>query len=182
MTPASGLSAEVVAFSYTYDRLRSASLPPSGRPPAILENGLNGTSRGIELAVAAQLAPFWRMTTTYTHQRIGFSLDTNVTEVNRSSAEGNDPRHLFVMRHALTAGVLEADLIARSVAALPLPAVPGYTELDARVGVWLTPRLELALSGRDLLHDAHPEFAPSPSQLRRVEFERTVRVQIGVRF
>jgi hypothetical protein len=111
------------------------------------------------------------MTTSYTHQRIGFSLDTNVTEVNRSSAEG-----------AFTAGMLEADLIARSVAALPRPAVPGYTELDARVGVRLNPRLDVALIGRDLLHDAHPEFAPSPSQLRRVEFERTVRVQIEVRF
>jgi iron complex outermembrane receptor protein len=182
ITPAPGLSAEVVAFAYTYDRLRSASLPPSGQPPALIDNGLNGTSRGIELALAAQVAPFWRVTTADTHQRVGFSLDTNVTEVNRSSAEGNDPRHVFVMRHSFTAGDMESDLIARAVGALPSPAVPGYTELDARVAFLLNPRLEIALIGRDLLHGAHPEFGPSPSQSRRVELERAVRLQIGVRF
>jgi iron complex outermembrane recepter protein len=50
------------------------------------------------------------------------------------------------------------------VSSLPDPAVPAYTELNARVAWQVSPRCDLALSGFNLLHAHHQEF-PIPSDL-----------------
>ena len=42
--------------------------------------------------------------------------------------------------------------------ALPTPAVPAYMELNGRFGWNLNDRLELSLSGRNLLHARHVEY------------------------
>ena len=68
----------------------------------------------------------------------------------------------------------------RFVSQLPAPVVPRYAELDTSVAWFATPRLELALVGRNLLHKQHPEFgAPGPN---REEVERNVFARIAMRF
>mgnify|MGYP000088309309 CR=1 FL=1 len=71
----------------------------------------------------------------------------------------NDPKHSWSLRsaHELAPG-LQLDLSLRHVGGLPEPAVPGYHELDARIAWQARPNLELALVGRNLLHDEHAEF------------------------
>ena len=54
---------------------------------------------------------------------------------------------------------LDADL--RYVDALPDPHVPSYVELKTRLGWNVSKRLQLSLSGFNLLHDRHQEF-PAP--------------------
>jgi iron complex outermembrane receptor protein len=58
--------------------------------------------------------------------------------------------------------------------------VPAYTELDVRAAWRPTADFEVAVVGRNLLHDRHPEFgAPSPD---RVEIQRSVLARLQVIF
>ncbi len=95
-------------------------------------------------------------------------------------AEANDPTYLVTWRTAVDLpNNVEADAWVRRVGALPNPAVPAYTELNARVGWRFRPSVELALVGQDLLHAAHPEFGTTVPA--RVEFQRSVRATVTFR-
>ena len=59
---------------------------------------------------------------------------------------------------------VELDLGLRGVGALPDPEVPGYLELEARLGWRLSNNLELSLAGFNLLDERHPEFGPLPGR------------------
>jgi iron complex outermembrane recepter protein len=56
---------------------------------------------------------------------------------------------------------------------LPAPHIPSYLTLDLRLA-W-SPRkdLEIAIVGRDLLDNRHPEFAPTFVGTQRTEVERS---------
>ncbi|MGH7075209.1 MAG: hypothetical protein ACREFD_13530, partial [Stellaceae bacterium] len=54
----------------------------------------------------------------------------------------------------------QADL--RYVGPLPNPAVPGYVELNTSLDWAVSKRVEIALSGFNLLHARHLEFAEPP--------------------
>ncbi len=56
---------------------------------------------------------------------------------------------------------LQLNVSLRRVGALPNPAVPAYTEADARLGWEARQNLELSLSGFSLLHKRHREFGTS---------------------
>ncbi len=67
-------------------------------------------------------------------------------------------------------GNLQLDAGLRRVAKLSNSAIPGYTELDARLAWKATRTVELSVSGFNLLHALHTEFDSSagpPRQLRR---------------
>lgn len=70
----------------------------------------------------------------------------------------------------------DADL--RYVDALPNPSVPAYAELGARVGWNATQRVQLSLSGFNLLNDRHQEF-PAP---RNNPATRSVFAEVKWRF
>jgi iron complex outermembrane receptor protein len=53
---------------------------------------------------------------------------------------------------------LEFDVALRSVDNLGIPAVSGYTTLDARLGWRFAKDFELSVSGFNLLDPRHPEF------------------------
>jgi hypothetical protein len=56
--------------------------------------------------------------------------------------------------------------------------IPAYTELDLRIA-WTRNKIELTISGQNLLHDHHPEFG-SPAQRR--EIERSVYATVAWRY
>jgi iron complex outermembrane receptor protein len=63
---------------------------------------------------------------------------------------------------------LTFDATLRYVGALPSPALPHYTELDARLGWQASATVELALHGANLLNSHHTEFpAPTGEQITR---------------
>jgi iron complex outermembrane receptor protein len=75
---------------------------------------------------------------------------------------GDDPSDQAMLRSDITLGH-DVTLFAqmRYVDSLPKPAVPSYVELDARLRWSITDALEVAVSGRNLLHARHVEFAPN---------------------
>jgi iron complex outermembrane receptor protein len=68
---------------------------------------------------------------------------------------------------------MEIDLQVRHMGALPNPAVPAYTALDARWGWRVRPGLDLSVALRNLGDRRHPEWG---AQANRVEFARSVFV------
>jgi hypothetical protein len=55
-------------------------------------------------------------------------------------------------------GNLQFDLDFRAVDDLPSPQVPGYVEANARLAWRITPSVEVAIVGTDLVHARHVEF------------------------
>ena len=82
---------------------------------------------------------------------------------------GNNPRRTASLRSLWNVTPsTQLDLMLRYVGALPNPAVPSYTELNARLGWRVSPTLDLALVAVNALDRDHVEFG-TPAQ--RAVFE-----------
>jgi len=175
--PSPHLSFDLAAFHNSYDHLRSQE---AGVPMAF-GNGLRGTSNGLELEMRVRPYDWLRFDADWTLFTKSLERRPGSTDLTGGAAEGNDPRHSFGLHTTMNLpGRVEVDALLRAIDRLPSPPVPGYAELDLRVGWRLTDDWELALVGHNLLHDSHPEYgADTPF---RVEFERGVSVRATVIF
>ena len=101
-------------------------------------------------------------------------------DVGGGVTEANDPHHMFGMRMSFDLPRrVEVDAMVRSIASLPNPRVPSFTEMDLRAGWQATQQIQLWVAGQDLLHARHPEFGPDTPA--RTEFERSVRIGLTYR-
>ena len=75
----------------------------------------------------------------------------------------------------------ELDVTPRYVGALARPNARDYVELDARLG-WRSRAVELALVGRNLLHETHHEFSNPLGGPVPVAIQREVLVKGTFRF
>jgi iron complex outermembrane receptor protein len=178
--PSAAFAVDATVFLHDYDDLRSQEAPPAGAVPVRVGNSLNGRSAGVELALGLQPSPWWRSQVSYTYLDTDITRDAGSRDVGGGASEANDPHQLFSFRTMLDLpGNVELDAWVRGVGELPNPRVPGFAELNARAAWHVSPRLELAVVGQDLLHDRHPEFgADAPG---RLEFQRSVRAQAILR-
>ena len=179
--PSRVVSFDTTGFIHTFDDLRSQEAPLTGAVPLIVGNTLKDKSYGAELGVGMQPIAAWRMHASYTYLNTTIERAPGSRDVSGGLNEANDPHHLFTLRSTLDLPRhIEADAWLRGVGALPNPAVPGYVELNARLGWRPTPIVDVAFVGQDLLHGRHPEFG-SPNAARE-EFERSVRLLLTLRF
>jgi iron complex outermembrane recepter protein len=132
-------------------------------------NGLEGEIYGFELWGDVAVNDDWRLSAGVTLLDQEFRIDPLSSDVNGS---GDDPGYQFFLRsQANLSQDLTLDLHLRAIDEVH-PLVPAYVELDARLGWRLTDRVEIALAGRNLLDDAHPEsfdIAPLLQTRRSVE-------------
>ncbi|NHZ37637.1 TonB-dependent receptor plug domain-containing protein [Massilia rubra] len=178
--PLPSLSYSLTAFASDYDRLRTLEPRPSAQGAQFANLG-EANTRGLEFWSRWQAAPRWRLVAGLVLQDIDASLDP--ASRDRSAAFGvatNDPGSYWSLRssHELS-DALQAELALRRVGQLPQPMVPAYYELDVRMAWQPRPRLELALSGHNLLHASHAEFG-APATRRMIE--RAVSLQLSARF
>ena len=160
--PSRNLTIDLAVFYHVYDNLRS--LEPVGPDPLpiTLGNMLEGESYGAELSVEWHPAIWWKLEAGYTIMQTDLHASSGSRDTTNGSSEGNDPNHILVARSSMDLpGHLEFDVILRYVDRLPLPATPAYMTLDVRLGWHATDDLELALVGRNLLDEQHPEFRGS---------------------
>ena len=171
---------DATLFTHRYNDLRSQELPATG-PPIVVGNTLNGRTQGVELSGSLQPLPVWRVRASYTYFDVSITKDIDSRDIGGGASEANDPSHMFGLRTDVDLpGRVELNLFLRGIGALPNPSVPAYTELNGRIGWRPTQHFEVSLAGQDLLHDHHPEFGGLTP--RRVEFERSVRVQATFRY
>lgn len=171
LQPTEHTSFALAGFYNQYDHLRSAEPgpPPTGYPITI-GNGVEGHTYGLELSGSIDVTSSWRLRGGYTWLRKELQISPGSHDLNRATAESDDPEHQVVLQSMLDLPHgFALDTVVRYVAALPDPHVPAYTTLDLRLAWQARDGLELSLVGQNLLEPEHPEFAPTSPGLRQIE-------------
>ena len=180
------MSADLSLYYGWYDNLRSVTpLAPVSEGDAVVlpfevANDLRGHAYGGTLAANWHPRRALRFQGSYTYlsMEVRPSEDAPPGSVPNTNP-GFNPEHQAMLRSSLTlpAG-LELDLALRYVGELRDPRIPDYLEADARIGWVLHPGLTVAVAGRDLLHEQHPEFSSLPQR----ELQRRGELQLQWRF
>jgi iron complex outermembrane receptor protein len=155
-------SLSITAFDDEYDDLKSIELDrTTGFLPLRWGNGMKGHVYGLEAWATYEAADWWKLSAGANIQAETFRFKLGASGLLGLSQQGNDPHHQALLRSSmnLTDTVsLDADL--RYVGRLPDPHVPSYVEMNARLAWMMTDKIELSISGYNLLHDHHQEFEP----------------------
>ena len=160
---------DLATFYSIYDDLLSVepgslfraadSDPPYLVALAVIDNRMNSSIYGAELAVDVQAGKNWRLRAAHTLLNIDIDIDEGSAYFAGQEWEGVSPRHQLSLRSLLDLPCgLEFDLWGRYVGALPDIDMDGYLSLDARLGWKLSDRLELSIVGQNLLEARHAEF------------------------
>ncbi|HEU4708206.1 MAG TPA: TonB-dependent receptor [Methylophilaceae bacterium] len=184
-------STSATAFYNEYDHVRSLSASPPGflglGLPFFFANNLEGQTHGIELSADYQALSWWRLQFGYSYLEENIHVKSGATDINNALNETADPRHQVSLRSLMDLPYnMELDGQLRWVDELHLnnagvvAKVPSYTELSVRLGWRPTKRVELSLTGQNVLHDSHPEYGLPSSQ--RVEIERSIYGKVQLRF
>ena len=160
---ASRLSFSISGYYNEYKDLRSIEPTPTLFVPLYWGNGMRGETYGLETWADFQAAPWWRLSASYDllRERLGFA--PGATGLLGASQAGDDPQNQATLKSSMDLGrsvTFDADL--RYVDALPDPGVPAYFELNSHVAWKITRRVQLSLSGFNLLHPRHQEY-PTPA-------------------
>ncbi|SDE95282.1 iron complex outermembrane recepter protein [Massilia sp. PDC64] len=174
--PTATLSYSTTLFFSRYDRLRTLEPNPSG-PGSVFENRADGLTRGIEAWATWQAADAWRLSAGGVVQRVGTTLQPGShDQTGTTGLFTSDPTHYWQVRSSYDIGAgQEFDVTVRHVGALPRPAVPAYTAVDARWGWRIRPGVELSIVGQNLFDPRHAEFGAPAT---RSEYERALAVRV----
>jgi len=157
-------SFDLALFRNNYEDLLSAE-PGT---PIQLDNGLKGYTQGGELGSDFQILSDWRIRTTYSY--LDMNLRHKASSADRTTertTEGASPRHQASLHSLMNLPHnIELDPVLRYVSRLRAQNTPEYMELDIRLAWRPVPRVEVSLTGQNLLHDHHPEFT-QVSELQR---------------
>lgn len=182
--PHPAVALDFTAFRNRYDNLRTQEFS-AGR--ILVGNKLNSRSVGGSVSATVQPRAWLRVTGSYAHLEHDLSLDPGSTDIYQGRFETIDAEHLadFSVRVDLPRG-FEFDVMTRHVGSLPqvvstIPGTPAYSEAGARLGWRITPTIEAAIIGRDLLNGHHAEFI-SPTSNRITRFERALFTRLTVAF
>lgn len=173
---------DLTAFHNRYDDLRTQELV-AGR--IVVGNGLADRSTGGNISVTVQPRPWARISASYARLSHDFSLDPASRDITGGLQEAIDPSY-----HGRISGRFDAphgielDGTFFFVGALPqtapgVPGTPAYQEASFRIGWRVSPRVELSLMGRDVLHGDHVEFI-SPTSGRVTRLQRAIYTRLSL--
>lgn len=154
--------------------------------PIVTKNMTDGRSQGLEALIHFMPVSSWQITLNYSN--VDLELEAHGLDLNRGTfIEGSTPRHQFGLQSLLNLSAnWQLDVQARSLSGIRhQPAVvdgsglPGYTEMDVRIGWRPNNQLEFSLVGQNLLQARHIEFG-TPE--RRGEIQRSVYGKIAWTF
>jgi iron complex outermembrane recepter protein len=151
------LSLSVATFYHDYDDLRSVEFGTS----VTLGNGQEGKSYGLESTARYRVTDRWHLQAGLSELRVEIRPKPGSTDPSFGKGEAADSRHhLFARSFLDLPGQLELDAGYRYVSRITNPnvAAPGYSELDVRLAWRPIERLELSITGQNLLHKRHAEF------------------------
>ena len=151
-------SVSISSFYNDYDRLRSIELAPAGFLPLRWGNLLEGHTYGVETWGDYQVADWWRLSGAINYLDEKFKFTTGASGLLGASQTANDPKYQASLKSSMDLGSLTLDGALRYVSAMPEPRLPAYTELNGRVGWNIAPRVQMAVTGRNLLHARHREY------------------------
>lgn len=167
---------DVSAFYNDYDNLRSLEpLTPGPIGPSRAENKLFGETYGAEVSAKFQVFKEWRLEANYTYLNIQIHREAGSHDTTTEfMTEGSSPKNQVLIRSLLDLPWnVQLDTTFRYVDSLYAPRIPSYVTLDVRLAWFPRKDLELAIVGRNLLDDRHPEFAPTFVGTQRTEVQRS---------
>ncbi|WP_372785699.1 TonB-dependent receptor plug domain-containing protein [Phenylobacterium sp.] len=170
-------SFSVSAFYNDYDQLRTIELSPGRTLPLVWGNLLEGSTYGLEAWGEVRVQPWWRVSggVSTLHEDLRFK--AGAVGIVGPRQDGEDPKVQASLKSSMDLGrrfTLDGDL--RYIGALPDGLAPAYTELNSRLGWNLTDRLQISVSGRNLLHARHVEYPGGEA------IQRTVTADLQWRF
>jgi iron complex outermembrane receptor protein len=167
--PTAALSYSATLFHHRFERLRS--LEPSAAGP-VFDNKISGRTTGVEMWGSYRVTDAWRLSAGGVRQSVRLQRDADSADIGGLAALGNDQGHWWTLRSSFDLGPKhELDVFVRHVGALPNPAVPSYTAVNARIGWRVQRNLELSLTAQNLFDPGHAEWGAAAA---RPEFERSV--------
>jgi iron complex outermembrane receptor protein len=166
MQPASYASFSASVFYNDYKDLRSVEPMAGSGAPFVLANKMEGNSYGVEMWGTYRVSDSWRLSAGYNYLKQDLRLAPDSRDVAfGTAAAGNDPRFQLSLRSSMNlAHNVEFDVTLRKIGSLPNPSVPGYTQIDMRLGWKVRKDIEISLSGFNLLGHRHPEFGTDPTR------------------
>jgi iron complex outermembrane receptor protein len=151
------LSFDLAGYYNDYDNLRSVEPLAGGR--FTFENKLVGESYGGSIAAKWQPAAWWRVDASVSLLHVDIDRAPGGHDVNNGAGEANDPSASFIIHSAMDLPWnLRFDSFLRYVDDLPHPHTPSYLTADLRLAWAPRKDIEVAIVGRNLLDEAHPEF------------------------
>jgi iron complex outermembrane receptor protein len=177
LNPSPAATFSLSAFYNDYDQLRTIELSPGRTLPLLWGNLLEGATYGIEAWGEVRVRSWWRVSGGFSTLHEDLKFKTGATGIGGLRQNGEDPKIQAMLKSSLDLGenfTLDGDL--RYVGALPDGLAPAYTELNGRLGWNLTDRLQISLSGRNLLHARHVEYPGGAA------IQRTVSADLQWRF
>lgn len=175
--PTPDLSFSLSTFYNAYDDLRTVEITPVTFLPLLFGNNIKGHAYGFEAWADLNLTDWWRLTAQYGLLLGDFQFKPGASELLGILQVRNDPKHNAALRSSMNIGpnlTVDADL--RYVSKRPEPRVESYTELSARAGWRVSDTLQLFVSGANLLHKSHFEYAqPRSNRIPR-------RVLVGLQW
>jgi len=162
LQPTDRLSFSISTYYNVYSDLRSIEVGPGGFFPLRWGNAMRGDAYGVEAWGDYRLTDWWQLSAGFSAEHEQLSFQPGDPGLLGAAEAGDDPAAQGQIRSSMNLGRdVTFDATLRSVAALPNPAVPAYTELNARLGWNVTPRIQLSVSGFNLLHAYHVEYPSS---------------------
>ena len=169
------ISGSLSAFYNDYQHLRSLSYTPGGIDgflPAYWANNVKGETWGFELSVDYQILDWWRLHAGYDFLQENIYVNPGTVDLNAGFGDTADPENQIFLRSSMDLPHhIELDADGRWIDQVQFNngattgTVPGYFELDLRVGWHITKNLEVSVVGQNLLQAQHPEAGfPGPTQ------------------
>jgi len=181
------LTLSVSSFYNRYNDVRSTNFTPATIIPLFFANALQGSTDGMELSANYQISEAWMLHAGYTLLLEHLEVKAGQTDLNDALNETSDPRHQASLRSSVNlplhmqwdAGLRWVDALHTNNGAV-VGTVPSYFDLNTRFAWKASEKLELSLTGENLLHDHHPEYGfPSST---RVQIERSVYGRLAWHF
>jgi iron complex outermembrane recepter protein len=200
------MSLDIAAFHNEYDHMRTLRLvnlqcAPSGLPaPGCLAvqpstthlllssaagSGGSGWGRGAEVSLDWTPSRLLRVQAAYSYVKSRTQGPDEPNEIATDRDSGTPANQWNLGAFWYLQRGLDLGLTLRGAGAVS-PAegvrVPAYTELDARVAWRPRPNIELSVSGRNLLHDSHPEYTSEVLDVALTALQRSIFAQVSLQF
>ena len=186
------LSFDIAAFYDRYNRIRSTEpgtpfletnpLPPHLVVPFTVNNNLGAETQGVEVSSDWRPLNWWHLQASYSYLRIRMITGSSLDPTGRN-ANGESPQHQASLRSLMQLpGNIELDLWGRFVDRLPALNIPGYFNLDTRIGWRPIKNFDVSVVGQNLLESRRPEFTSSIVAQSATEVQRGAYVKLTWRY
>ncbi len=158
--PLAQVSFSATAFYHHYDDLRTIEVGPGPGLNLYWGNNLAGHSYGLEAWMHFSPLSWWTLSAgaTFQHEDFHFTAGATAPFIG-TNQNGVDPGHWLTMQSTMTFGPVMLDLNFRAVSQLEQAGVPAYAELGGKLAWNVSDHVEISLSGENLLHARHVEYA-----------------------